>query len=142
MEIHRRHEQWRRDHLDEYVEEAKANDAVVADAEKNECDVFHSVPQWDAIKGLYDMKTKFDFIGSHAVLVFRHGKYTLGSVSIQLGVVGWLLSESECRLNGSPCIDVKWSGGLDRDLCHGRYDPAHLGAQTTVIVRGLRKEIL
>jgi len=73
--------------------------------------------------------------------IFHHG-YVLGSCSVNLAVLGWVMSEynAPATTHGT-ILTVKWSGGLSHDP-KDKVDPDFIGANYRLIVKDIHKEIV
>ena len=135
VDRHNQHQDFMSSYKSEIVAQVEANEAILAQAEKQQATVLHCECSWMAVtvpKGSTYSKTVMKF-------TFHRKSYEVGSVSVALGTFGWLQSEyPHYNAKGDRDLAIKFQS-LTPPTHH--VDPQYLGARTQIIVTGLEKTI-
>ena len=127
-------------HKAELIAEAERNDRIVRT--NNHLQLFHTIGFGTTT--FRDELKKAAYTKSKLELQFCHNRFNLGSVTIDFGVVGYLMSEHAYLAPGKedfgPSLDLCFQAGLDTSAVK-KVDPDFLGARIKIIIQGLRKEI-
>lgn len=84
-----------------------------------------------------------NYMSSVVEIRIKHDGYVLGSVSFQMGLVAWLMSDYPLQNDSwdGPKLDIKWNVVTLDESQVKKVDPSFLGARFKVILRGFSKEI-
>ncbi len=135
----------------EFVDEADRNDAVLHKADRMGAVVLHASSEYPYMEGgggeeivvsrlnLLAVPKGVTYGKTLLTITIRHGSLIVGSVSIALGVFGWL--ESEFPFYNGDHIELGLKFQCLAPAPPRHVDPSYLGARTQLIITGLKKTI-
>src|SRR3990167_924539 len=133
---HQRYVSYLDNHRSEIKLTAERNTALIDACKQTNSKVFH--PNFCQLSW-HDLKsTSANSVVSISV---HHGNFLLGTVSAQIGILGWILSEYPTNTfkNGAPTMDICWTKGIDPNPF--KVDPDSLGCRYKIIAHHFVKEI-
>lgn len=133
---HQKYVSYLDNHRSEIKLTAERNSALIEACKKTGSRVYH--PNFRNLRW-YDLGCSY--ANSVVSISVYHGNFLLGSVSAQIGILGWILSEYPTNTfkSGAPTMDICWTNGIDPNPF--RVDPESLGCRYKIIAHHFVKEI-